>query len=158
MTREFTHDFHIVLQWIPSDYSYMLTLVALPCSVSASTDYHWSQWLNNYCCQHGGLQIWHLQTKPMTILQRSNWKARIGSTMVPVIIFLDGYMALPKMKNWIITIYPLSICMCVLIIIQSIYSIIPYVIETQMVRMKANQFECIFVYLLSLWITEIRYE
>ena len=29
MTREFTHDFHIVLQWIPSDHSYMLTLVAL---------------------------------------------------------------------------------------------------------------------------------
>ena len=78
--------------------------------------------------------------------------------MVPMIIFLDGYMVLPKMKNWIITIYPLPICMCVVIIIQIIYSIIPYVIETQMVRMKANKFECISVYSLSLWITEIRYE
>ena len=86
----------------------------------------------------GGLQIWHSQTKSMTILQRSNWKARIGSTMLPVIIFLDGYMVLPKMKNWIITIYQLYICMCVVIITQIIYSIIPYVVETQMVRMKAN--------------------
>ena len=28
MTKDFTHDFHIVLQWIPSNHSYMLTLVA----------------------------------------------------------------------------------------------------------------------------------
>ena len=28
MTKEFTHDFHILLQWIPSNHSYMLTLVA----------------------------------------------------------------------------------------------------------------------------------
>ena len=28
MTNEFTHNFHIVLQWIPSNHSYMLTLVA----------------------------------------------------------------------------------------------------------------------------------
>ena len=158
MTREFTQDFHIVLQWIPSDHSYMLTMVALA--------------LFSFCLN--GLPLiamveqlllpaWGSSNMTFTNETDDNpaevkLKSQDWVDNGTLHNLLDGYMVLPKMKNWIITIYPLSICMCVVIIIQIIYSIILYVIETQMVRMKTNQFECISVYLLSSWITEIRYE
>ena len=139
MTKEFTHDFHIVLQWIPSNHCYMLTLVAPAlfsfCLNGLSLIAMVEQLL---------LPIWGFSNMTFTNETDANpAKVKLKSqdwvdNCTRDKSFLDGYMVLPKMKNWIITIYQLYICMCVVIIIRIIYSTIPYVVETKMARMKAN--------------------
>ena len=158
MTREFKHDFLIVLQWIPSDHSYMLTLVALA--------------LFSFCL-NGLPRIAMVEQLLLPAWGLSNMRFTTETDDNPAEVKLKSQDWVDNgtrdnLSRWIygssedeklnITIYPLSICMYVVIIIQIIYSILPYVIETQMVRMKANQFECLSVYLLSLWITQITYE